>query len=431
VTHFARQAPNSPALRATRLVVALALLGVAGCGRSAGKADAAKVSPAKVAHTVSESDLNTITLTPEAVNHLAIVTQPVEARHVNRVRTYGGELMLPPGASTIVSAPVNGTLQSPGDQAVPQPGTKVARGQPIFLLLPLLSPERAVLTPSERIRFAEAKNAVATSRIDAEGLVQQAQAQVDAAKIALDRAERLLRDQAGTVRAVDDAKAQLEIADKGRQAALSRRKLLEDIQLDEVAGELRPLTLESPQDGMVRAEHAAVGQVVAAGAILFEVMDCDPLWVRVPVYAGEASEILADHPARVSSLAERTSAHGHAAKPIAAPPTATPLSSTVDLYYELPNSTGELRPGARVSVELPQGSEDEARVIPWSAVIHDINGGTWVYEQTAPQTFVRRRVQVRFVQGDQAVLDEGPAAGMAVVTEGAMELFGTEFGFGK
>ena len=311
------------------------------------------------------------------------------------------------------------------------PGPRWRRGQPIFLLLPLLSPERAVLTPSERIRFAEAKNALATSRIDAEGLVQQANAQVDAAKITLDRAERLLRDKAGTLRAVDDAKAQLDIANKGLDAAMSRKKVLEDIQLDEEAGELQPLVLESPQDGLLRAEHAASGQVVAAGAMLFEVMDCDPLWVRVAVYAGEASEIVADRPARVSSLADRTGANARTAKPIEAPPTATPLASTVDLYYELPNSSGELRPGARVSVELPLAAESQARVLPWSAVVHDINGGTWVYEQTAPQTFVRRRVQIRFVDGDTAVLEEGPAAGAAVVSTGAMELFGTEFGFGK
>ena len=107
------------------------------------------------------------------------------------------------------------------------------------------------------------------------------------------------------------------------------------------------------------------------------------------------------------------------AQPIAAPPTATALASTVDIYYELPNSTGELRPGARVSVELPLATEDEARVLPWSAVVHDINGGAWVYERTAPQTFVRRRVQIRFVEDGQAILDQGPAAGAEIVNQGA------------
>ena len=171
--------------RSLWLPLVMALVAGGGCGGEKSKSEAAKTPPAKVAHPVNEADLNTIRLTPEAEKHLDITTSPVIARHVNRVRGYGGEIMLPPGATTIVSAPVNGTLQAPSDKGVPQPGAKLQRRQPVFLLLPLLSPERAVLTPAERIRFAEAKNALVTSRIDAEGQVQQAQAQVDAAKIAL------------------------------------------------------------------------------------------------------------------------------------------------------------------------------------------------------------------------------------------------------
>ena len=39
--------------------------------------------------------------------------------------------------------------------------------------------------------------------------------------------------------------------------------------------------------------------------------------------------------------------------------------------------------------------------------MHDINGGTWVYENTAAHTYVRRRVQVRYVVDDLAVLETG------------------------
>ncbi len=69
--------------------------------------------------------------------------------------------------------------------------------------------------------------------------------------------------------------------------------------------------------------------------------------------------------------------------------------------------------------------------MPWSAVIHDIHGGTWVYERTGERTFVRRRVVVRFVTGPTAVLEGGPEVGTRVVTAGAAELFGTETGFSK
>jgi hypothetical protein len=70
-------------------------------------------------------------------------------------------------------------------------------------------------------------------------------------------------------------------------------------------------------------------------------------------------------------------------------------------------------------------------VVPWSAVIHDINGGTWVYEQTAPHTYSRRRIEVLYVRDRVAALRRGPAVGNSVVKTGAAELFGTEFGVGK
>ncbi|MGB5037290.1 MAG: efflux RND transporter periplasmic adaptor subunit, partial [Blastocatellia bacterium] len=119
------------------------------------------------------------------------------------------------------------------------------------------------------------------------------------------------------------------------------------------------------------------------------------------------------------------------ARPVSAPPTADAASSTADLYYELPNGDGRLRPGERVGVTLSLKSTEDSLVVPWAAVLHDVNGGTWVYENTAPQVFVRRPVEVRDVVDRLAVLARGPAPGTRVVTAGAAELFGTEFGPGK
>jgi hypothetical protein len=70
-------------------------------------------------------------------------------------------------------------------------------------------------------------------------------------------------------------------------------------------------------------------------------------------------------------------------------------------------------------------------VLPWSAVIHDIYGGQWVYEELGEGKFVRRRVEVEWVQDGHAVLRRGPPVGASIVTAGAAELSGTEFGFAK
>jgi hypothetical protein len=107
------------------------------------------------------------------------------------------------------------------------------------------------------------------------------------------------------------------------------------------------------------------------------------------------------------------------------------LTSTLDLYYALDNAQGRFVPGERVAVTLALRGEEERLIAPWSSVLFDFHGATWVYEQTAPLTYVRRRVGVLYVDGDNAVLATGPPAGAKLVTDGAAELFGTEFGNGK
>ena len=70
------------------------------------------------------------------------------------------------------------------------------------------------------------------------------------------------------------------------------------------------------------------------------------------------------------------------------------------------------------------------RVVPYSAVLYDANGDTWVYANPEPLAYVRERVTVDDIQGGQAVLTDGPPEGTPVVTVGAAELYGTEFGVG-
>ncbi len=69
--------------------------------------------------------------------------------------------------------------------------------------------------------------------------------------------------------------------------------------------------------------------------------------------------------------------------------------------------------------------------MPRDSVLYDYHGGTWVYVKTESHTYARKRVLIDYQVDDVAVLIEGPTAGAEVVTTGAAELFGTEFGGGK
>ncbi|HTD68604.1 MAG TPA: membrane fusion protein MtrC [Candidatus Limnocylindria bacterium] len=329
------------------LLVALALVGLPAFAAEP------KNPPAKVTNSVKESELTSITLTPEAEKRLGVEMAAVERGKVERTRVFGGELIMPAPATT--------------------------NGQNIFAMLPALS-------PTELIRIAEAQ-------IDADAQVDRAKVTMNAAKVTLDRAEKLVAEKAGTVRAVDDAKAQVALAEAGVRAAKARRDLL--------------------------------------GAPILDFADLKTFWVRVPVYVGDTARMNTSANAQVGDLAARPGAKMFQAQPVPAPPSANAAASTVDLFYELLNEGGAFRFGQKVGVNVPLRETEETLVVPWSAIIYDINGGTWVYENTAPHTFVRRRVQLRRVIGKAAALDAGPKVGAKVVTVAVAELFGTEFGPGK
>jgi len=408
----------------------LLTLVAAGCNQKSAGSTAKAEAASKVTNPPKEDQLSTVEISAAAGERLGIETTPLENRPTPRKRMYGGEVTLPTGASLIVTAPLPGFLRSPAQGGIPKMGERVHKGQAIYELVSRLN-GRSILTPADQVNMLQAKITLGRAQNDATGQLEQTIVQVDAAKIELERAERLLRENAGTGRAVDQAKAALALAEKAHDAALAQKKLVDNVDIDEEGMLKNPLVIEAPQDGIIRVEHAIADEGVAAGAPLFEVLNTRVMWVKVPVYAGEEQEIAKDQAAHISNLEDRLGAKAVAAPPVSAPPTAFALSSTVDLYYEIDNPDGRFRPGQKVNANLALNDDLESLVIPYSAVVTDINGGTWVYEVVGEHKFTRRRVQIKYMVDSIAVLASGPAVGSKIVTQGAIELFGTEMGFAK
>jgi RND family efflux transporter MFP subunit len=388
------------------LLGALPLAGACSGESPVGAADPETRVPATVQRAVAEADLATITLTPEAERRLGIQTRPIAIEEVSKTRTFGGEVIVPSGRAVIVSSPMTGTLAAPPG-GLPQPGVPVRRGQAVFMLLPLL--------PGDRDLRIEAERDVAASMADA-----------TAARQRLERTERLLKEGAASQRAVEEARAQDAVASAALEAARNR---LASVTRNRI-GAGGELTIEAPLDGVLQALHAAPGQSVAPAAVLFEVVRLDMLWIRVPVYAGDVAGIDQSRPAAVSGLGDSPSTPSRVARRVAAPPSADPAAAAVDLFFELVNSAPPLRPGERVAVRLALSGGEAALVVPDSAVIYDIQGGTWIYEARPDHVYVRRRIEIATYVDDNAVLSRGPSQGTLVVTVGAAELFGTEFGTG-
>src|SRR6185503_10582032 len=149
-----------------------------------------------------------------------------------------------------------------------------------------------------------------------------AQVQLEATKVALARAENLVANKSGTQRAVDEARAQVQLAETALQTARQRRALL--------------------------------------GAPLFDAVRQEVLWVRVPVYAGDLDQIDRTAPASVGSLGNGTNKLQRAARPVGVPFSSAAAPATVDLFYELDNADGKLRSGQKVTATLPLQGEAES-----------------------------------------------------------------------
>ena len=390
-------------------VLVLIMIVAPACGGKKGS-DVKAAAPAKVANAVKETDLTTLTLTPEAVARLGLETAKAEVRAVPRVLRIGGEIIARPGSKVVGAAPSAGVVLAPKGRSLPLPGTRVARGQAILRLLPL---------PADK-DLTGARNDLDVK-----------QAQFDAASAKAKRAEELIKDKATSEKAVEEARAEQAAAEAVLKAARARWQLLSAGPTDAAAEDLSTLTLVSPVEGVIERLEVASGQTVPAGTILFEAASLAPVWVRVPVYVGDAASVDSKAPAMIEVFGTPAGAAAVEAPPVQGPPLSDSGSASSDLYYELLNRDGAFRIGQKVGATLALRGTADGLVVPWSAVVFDMHGGAWVYVRTAANVFTRTRIELRHVVGHLAVLSRGPKAGAEVVSVGAAELFGTEFGAGK
>ncbi len=411
------------------LAVAVLACGCRDSAKDAGKTPHGKAAPAvEVRHPQTESALTTVTLSESASRHLDIQVVAARVASMPNHRAYGGEVVIPEGRSIIISAPMAGTIGMTEQAAFLRPGANVEKGAALLTLHPSIRGQVEILSPSDRIALARARADLEAARVQASGDVESARVRLDGSQIALQRAEKLVKENAGSVRSLDEAKAAHRLAETALEAA-SARKLVLDETMSYLSGDAKgaALTIASPFSGVVRRLFVAPDEVIAGGTQLCEIASMDPLWVRVSVYVGDLPALSADRPARARRFGARDD-ESFMLQPVSAPPTSSPMTSAVDLYYSLDNSAVDHQPGERCVVDVPVVGESNAVVIPSIAVLYDIHGDTWVYIARSETVFVRRRVALRRIVDDLAIIADGVQKGERVVTNGSAELFGVEFG---
>ena len=285
----------------------------AGCGGAQTEAPVAQEPPAVVGGEPHEDQLATVRLTPDAERRLGIETTAITERVIDARRTVGGEIIIPPGRSLLVAAPVAGRLLEPTTGTVPTPGDRVAHNAELLRLIPLAPPDQ-----------------------DLRRLQAEARARLEVAELQADRAATLLDGRAGSAREHELAQAELTIALATLEAVDAQLSLLGRTTVEDEQGGLGTVPLLAPFAGRVQRLLVAPGQSVAASTPLFEVFDDDPLWIRVPVYAGDLDQVDRNRPATMHRLDAAADAPGLDVTFIDGPPAADPAAATVDLFLRLP-----------------------------------------------------------------------------------------------
>lgn len=352
--------------------------------------------PAKApaAERTTLDGLVSITLREDAASALGLKVVPVERRTMAVTLTVGGEVIVPAGRELVLAAPVGGRITG----VTPMPGAHVKAGQRLFGLVPLAPVDRDVRARAERD-------------------VEAAKADVTLAASRLARAETMMNERSGSVRAFEDARAAKQIAEATLASSEARVKTLGAGALDADVS----IQVQSPADGVLRTVRVATGQSVPAGAPLVEIAS-EGRWVRVALSAGDAARRAADRPA----LATRSgTGESVVLSPLDGPPSSDSLRGTLDVFYALPATWS---PGERVVVQLETGRAHEANVIPTASVLRDPEGGAWVYVQQGPLQFRRQRVELGSQLDGMVAVQRGWSAETKVVVEGAVELWGFELG---
>ena len=388
----------------TVVLPGVCILWTLGCSQAPKPAASSVPPPATVRNKVKESDLTRVLLTEAAEQRLGIELAEVKAVSTSGATTVIGDVVPIPGRSIIVSAPASGLISKFRFDLVP--GMQIPAGRELFQLTPLVAPQRDL-------------------KLTLQADIETTKARLENATLQANRAKQLLRDMAGSQRNVDVAQQELTQAKAAFEAATERFKRVEAAPLDADVN----MSVTAPANGILRQLQVAQGQSVNAGAPLFELADFSKVWLRVPVYAADLKNL------GTADIIEIRDVDGAGARwqgrRVNAPPTADPLAATADLYYEINNPLNSLRPGQRLEASLPTRSAiAQALSIPKSAILYDVHGGAWVYVAEGDRKYRRQRVEVYRAIGQSTLVSRGLAENLRVVSAGAAELFGTEFGAG-
>jgi RND family efflux transporter MFP subunit len=210
-----------------------------------------------------------------------------------------------------------------------------------------------------------------TVNLENTAIAKQARAEMDAARGHLDRARQLFDkgllpkadfDSTNSAFRVADAKYEdaLEEA-RDRQALLAQRRS----ELEIARQQLADAVLFTPITGMVRQRSANVGQYLAAGTPVVNVVQVHPLRLQTAVPEREARMIRVAQPVRVSVEGASGTHEGRVAR---ISPSFDETNRTLLVETEVSNTSGILRPGAFARADVVVAAGYRALLVPAASI---------------------------------------------------------------
>ena len=305
---------------------------------------------------------------------LVLRTVMTEQGSFHRSVELPGRIIPDPNASGVVQSSVGGRISPPPSGVFPRLGTKVRKGDVLATVTP---PVQAVDVSDMRQRQGELDQQIA--------IVERR----------VERYRKLATTGAVATTQLDDAVAELN-------GLHDRRAALDKIRQ-------QPETLVAPVDGVVAQAAAVAGQMAAPGAMIFQIVDPNRLWVEALSFdaltaAQNATACLAD--GRTLRLAYQGS--GLADR-----------NQAIPVQFAVQGDASGLRVGQFVTVLAGTDTEQAGLALPRSAVVRTGNGQDVVYEHTTAERFEARPVRVEPLDGGRVLVAEGIGSGKRVVTQGA------------
>ena len=251
----------------------------------------------------------------------------------------------------------------------------------------------------------------------------RAEANLDAARLKAERYAELVKIEAVSQQANDEAAAAL----KQVQADVGSAKAA----LDKARIDLGFTRVTSPIAGRIGRSAVTPGALVTANqaAALATVQQLDPIYVDLTQSSAELLRMRRDlesgrlqrtrgNAVPVRLVLEDGSLYGAEGRLAFSEVTVDEGTGSVTLRAVFPNPKGELLPGMYVRARLAQGVRDNAILVPHAAVSRDPKGNATVMVVNAESKVEPRIVKAEQSLGDKWVVTEGLAPGNRVIVEG-------------